>query len=105
MKKLLSATLLVAGVLLATTHLAAYTGGYSIGINFGSAEPDGANQGGLAASDSAGIDTAVQANWNNFPDGTQATAQSLVADDEGARVTTSATVTWVSTLKIGRAHV
>ena len=98
MKRLLSATLLVASVLLATTHLAAFTGGYSIGINFGSAEPDGANQGGLAATDAAGIDTAVQANWNNFPDGTQATAQSLVADDEGARITTSATVTWVSTL-------
>ena len=92
MKRLRIASVIAASCLLANS-LSAHTGGYSLGINFGADEPSGANEGTLAPNEAAGIDTAVQANWNNVT-GASGTVADLVADDEGAAVTTTATVTW-----------
>jgi hypothetical protein len=77
-------------------HLCAFSGGYSLGINFGADEyPDSPNAGELQPGDRAGILTAVQGNWNNAT-GITGDLANLVADDEGTAVQTSATVEWTS---------
>jgi hypothetical protein len=95
--KLKTLCALVAATLVMATaqHLCAFSGGYSIGLNFGPAEPEGANQGTLAPTARAGILTAVQGNWNNLP-GASGTASDLVADDDGASVATTVSVEWAS---------
>ena len=93
MKRLTIASIVAAGLLLTTLPLAAFTGGYSLGINFGADEPNAGNLGGLEPNQAAGIDTALQANWNNAS-GISGTLENLVADDEGAAIATTATVTW-----------
>lgn len=94
MKRLIIAPLVAASLILALP-LAAHTGGYSIGINFGADEPNGGNLGGLTPTQAAGIDGAIQSNWNNTS-GAAGTAENLVADDQGTAVATTATVTWTS---------
>jgi len=90
MKRTLMAFL--AGVV-ATGCAYAHTGGYSIGLNFGSDEPSGAAAGTLTADQVAGVPTSLQRNWNNLP-GASGNQSALVADNSGAAVSTVASVEW-----------
>ena len=59
----------VATALLLTPVMLATSDGYSIGLNFGADEPDGAATGTLAATDVAGVPGVEQGNWNRIVDG------------------------------------
>jgi hypothetical protein len=94
--KIYSAALAVALLMATAQHVCAFSGGYSIGINFGADEyPDSPNAGSLQSTDRAGIMTAVQPNWNNAS-GITGNLANLVADNDGAAVNTTATVEWTS---------
>lgn len=68
---------------------------YSIGLNFGPNEPNGANGGTLAPSAAAGVMT--QANWNNLAGQNGTNVANIVADsDYETAEPTSVTVSWVS---------
>ncbi|RME90605.1 MAG: hypothetical protein D6766_13010, partial [Verrucomicrobia bacterium] len=78
---------------LASPSLFGFGGGYSLGINFGADEPNGAGDGTLNPGDIAGITEAAQANWNNTS-GATGTLDNLVLDNKGTAVPSSASVQW-----------
>ncbi|MEW6158329.1 MAG: hypothetical protein AB1813_12915 [Verrucomicrobiota bacterium] len=92
MKKRLVSLLVL---LLAGAPAMAYPAGYSIGLNFGADEPNGAGTGALAANEVAGVPDVKQGNWNNLS-GASGSGSSLIADNKGASVTTSVSVEWTS---------
>ncbi len=83
----------VSSFLLITTNALAYSGGVSIGINFGADEPNGENTGGLNPSDVAGVPAVATANWNNTT-GLTGTLDNLNEDVVGTLQSTTASVTW-----------
>lgn len=69
---------------------------YGIGLNFGAEEPNGGNKGTLDPSESAGVASVAQANWNNLKGATGTAASGIVADAKGAAQPTTVSVTWSS---------
>ena len=68
---------------------------YTIGLNFGAEEPNGAKLGTLAPSDVAGA--LPQANWNNLTGQNGTNVANIVADtDYETAESTTVTVSWVS---------
>ena len=68
---------------------------YSIGLNFGADEANGAKTGTLAATDRAGVPAVAQPNWNNL-ELLNGTSTTIVADVQGVSTPTTATVAWTS---------
>ena len=92
-KKFIIPSYLVA--LLCTGQASIFAGGFSLGINFGADEPNGANSGTLAAELVAGAPAFAQPNWNNVT--TKAgTVENLNLDNSGLPIASSAAVTWTS---------
>ena len=67
----------------------------SIGLNFGSDEPNGGNLFGLTEDESAGAPAVVQSNWNNLS-GASGSGTDLIANAGGAQIPTGITVDWAS---------
>ncbi len=68
---------------------------YSIGLNFGADEPNGAGTGTIAATDVAGLPGIAQANWNNLR-GASGVAGSVSADNSNKAEATGVIVQWNS---------
>ncbi|MDA1274666.1 MAG: Ig-like domain-containing protein [Verrucomicrobia bacterium] len=71
-------------------------GVYSIGLNFGADEPNGAGTATLSATDKAGAPGVAQSNWNNLTTLSGSETGTIVANAGGSSAATSVQVDWTS---------